>query len=70
MSQTHKRSMIEASTQTGVGFLVSLVLTATVLPLYGFKADFNQYTQITLIFTAASLLRGYVIRRVFNGVNT
>jgi len=51
MSQTHKRSMIEATTQMGVGFLVSLLLTVTVLPLprYGLKADFNQYAEITLI---------------------
>ena len=70
MSQSHKRSMIETATQTGAGFLVSLVLTATVLPLYGFKADLNEYTQITLIFTIASLVRGYCIRRIFNGVIT
>lgn len=59
-------NLIEASINTFVGFLVSILLAYTVLPLYGMEQSLNYSLQITLIFTVASILRNYFIRRAFN----
>lgn len=59
-------SAIEAITSTAVGFLVSLALTFTVLPAFGYAVSAPDAWGITLIYTAASILRAYAIRRAFN----
>jgi len=65
--QTRTYSIIETATSTAIGFLISFVLTLYVLPLWGFKPTMGQAWEITCIFTIASLVRGYVVRRIFNG---
>ena len=65
--QTRKQSFIEANINTFAGFLISLLIAYTVLPLYGMEQSFNYSLQITLIFTIASIARNYLIRRYFNG---
>ena len=45
---------------------VSVALTAVVLPAYGHAVTFSQNLQITAIFTVASILRSYALRRWFN----
>jgi hypothetical protein len=37
-----------------------------VLPAYGHQVSFAENLQITLIFTATSILRAYFVRRYFN----
>jgi hypothetical protein len=58
-------SAIEAVTSTAAGFLVSLALTFTVLPAFGYPVTASHAWGITAIYTAASVLRGYIIRRLF-----
>jgi hypothetical protein len=60
-------SAVEAITGTAVGFAVSWLLTLTVLPLFGYAVTLGHSVGITAIYTAASILRGYAIRRAFNG---
>lgn len=66
MSQTKKQSLIETITQTVVGLAVSICLQAVVYPVMGIPVTLKQNLVITIIFFLASLLRGYVLRRVFN----
>lgn len=66
MSQSKTRSAIEAATSTAIGYLVSLAITAVVLPAYGHAVTFSENVQITLIFTLASVVRSYAVRRWFN----
>ena len=66
MSQTKKQSFIEANTSTFLGFIVSYTLSYTVLPLYGVEQSHSVSFQITLIYTIASIFRGYFVRRYFN----
>lgn len=65
--QTRSMSAIEAGTNTAVGFAVSLVLTFTVLPAFGYAVTAPHAWGITAIYTAASILRSYAVRRTFNG---
>ena len=66
MTQTRRSSLIEAVLSTAIGFAVSVVLTALVMPAYGHDVTFSQNLQITAIFTIASIVRGYLVRRWFN----
>lgn len=65
--QTRRMSAVEATTGTAVGFLVSLALTFTVLPAFGYAVTAPHGLGITAIYTAASVARSYLVRRAFNG---
>ena len=67
--QKKKMSLIETLTSTAIGFIVSLLLVNIVLPFYGFDVKIDQSVTITIIFTIASILRSYWVRRFFNHIN-
>lgn len=64
--QTRSLSAIEATTSTAIGFGVSLALTFTVLPAFGYAVTAPDAWGITAIYTAASIARSYAVRRMFN----
>ena len=64
--QRRSLSALEAIVSTAAGFIISLALTFTVLPAFGYAVTTPHAWGITLIYTAASLLRGYAVRRAFN----
>jgi len=66
MKQTKKQSLIESMTNTGFAFCISLIAAWLIFPLYYPDNSFRDTLEITLIFTAVSILRGYLIRRFFN----
>jgi membrane protein implicated in regulation of membrane protease activity len=66
MSQSRMSSLAETCLSIAIGFLVSLILTAAVLPAYGHAVTLGQNLQITGIFTVASIIRSYLVRRAFN----
>lgn len=68
-NQTKRLSAIETMVSTAVGFLISLLLVNLILPLFGFYPTPRDSVSITLLFTLASLVRGYLIRRLFNYLN-
>lgn len=59
-------SIIETITGVAVGFLVSMILSYIVYPLHGHSFTLAQNVSITVIFTVASIARGYLVRRAFN----
>lgn len=65
--QSRCLSMAEAVASTALGFAVSLALTFTVLPAFGYTVTTRDAWGITVIYTAASIVRSYVVRRLFNG---
>ena len=66
MTQTRLSSLVEAVLNVAIGFWVSVLITAAVLPAYGHAVTWGDNLQITGIFTAASIARSYVVRRWFN----
>lgn len=64
--QTRLSSLIESVLNVAIGFIVSLVITAIVMPAYGHAVTFSENLQITSIFTIASIARSYAVRRWFN----
>jgi hypothetical protein len=64
--QSKLHSVIEAASNTLIGYAINLVVQIIVYPFYGATFTLMQNMQIGLIFLVVSLLRGYVIRRYFN----
>ena len=64
--QRRSMSALESVVGTASGFFISLALTFTVLPAFGYAVSAPDALGITLIYTAASVIRGYVVRRAFN----
>lgn len=51
---------------TAIGFVLSVITSLIVFPLYGLPLSFNTNLHITFWFTLVSIARGYVVRRWFN----
>ena len=64
--QTKKQSMIESLTSTTIGWLIGVILNMLVLPLFDYDVSLTDGVLISIIFTAVSVVRSYVIRRWFN----
>jgi hypothetical protein len=61
-------SATEAAANVLVGYVISLAATAVVLPAFGYAVTVADAVGISLVFTAISLARSYLIRRAFNGL--
>ena len=68
-TQSRSLSALEATVSTATGFLVSLALTFTVLPAFGYAVTAPDAWGITAIYTVASVMRAYAVRRFFNGAS-
>lgn len=66
-NQTRLVSLIESLTNTGVGFIISLITWSMIRwsDHYDIQTTAVEGVEITLIFTVVSIARGYVLRRVF-----
>jgi len=64
--QRRSLSAVESVANVAVGWLVALALTALVLPAFGYRVTAPDALGISAIFTAASLVRSYALRRLFN----
>ena len=66
--QTRTGSAIEAFANICVGFSINFCCNMLFLPLFGFNVTGSQAFGIGLLFTGVSLVRQYVLRRVFNRI--
>lgn len=66
--QSRRGSMIEACLNTGIGMIISLCLQLIVFPLFGIHIPLSSDVAILSIFTVASVIRSYVLRRYFNSL--
>lgn len=67
IGQKALHSMIEAVTGTAVGFAISWALLSFLIsPLFHLRTSGGEDFLITCIFTVASVLRSYGVRRFFN----
>ncbi len=66
MSQTKSQSAVESVANVAIGYVVSLVANATILPLFGFVVSMSDNLAIGAIYTSISIARSYMVRRIFN----
>lgn len=63
--QTRSMSMIEAITNTLVGFVMSILLQLMMTNALSIQMTLDQNIIMSLVFTVASVARGYLVRRMF-----
>lgn len=64
--QKRRHSFLEACIGTAIGYVIAFVLNYGVLRLWDYHPTLTDTFWITNIFTIASVLRGYYVRRLFN----
>jgi len=64
--QSRRGSLIEATANTVIGYLVAVAANIAVLPMFGIQPSVSQSFAIGLVFTVISLVRSYALRRLFN----
>lgn len=65
MKQSRTMSLVEAATNVVVGYVLAIATQIVVFPWFGIEAALGEHLAIGLVFVGVSLLRGYVLRRVF-----
>lgn len=65
MTQSRTMSMIEATTNVVVGYVLAIATQLLVFPIFGLEAALKEHLAIGLAFVTVSLARGYLLRRVF-----
>jgi len=65
MKQSKLMSWIETCLNTGIGFGIAIATQVLVFPLFGYSPPLSTNIKIGLIFTVVSIVRGYVLRRLF-----
>ncbi len=69
--QTRTQSMLEQALNVGSGFVISFAFwSLVVVPVWSLPVGATQNLQITAAFTALSVARGYVWRRIFNRMHS
>jgi hypothetical protein len=58
-------SLAESAANTAAGFILSLVLQISLFSAMSIETTTSQNLVMSIVFTIASLVRGYVMRRVF-----
>jgi len=66
MSQSRKASAVEAITNTLIGYIVAVASQYLIFPFFNIHVNGREHLIIGLCFLVISLLRSYVLRRVFN----
>jgi hypothetical protein len=66
MSQSKFTNLIESATNILIGYWCAVLTQLIVFPVMGINVSFKKNMMIGLVFTLISLLRSYVIRRIFN----
>lgn len=67
MSQSKAMSLLEAVVNTVVGLGVAMVTTAAICKAYGIPMTWENNFIITFWMTVISIVRSYLLRRMFNG---
>jgi hypothetical protein len=68
MRQSRRMSLIEAVANVVVGYAVAVLTQIIVFPLFGLQVSLVDNLVIGVAFTAISLARSFVLRRVFEAI--
>ena len=68
MKQSRLMSLVESIANVAVGYGVAVVTQILIFPVFGLHTTLAQNLKIGLIFTAISIARSYVLRRLFEGI--
>lgn len=66
MSQSRLASIAESLANIAIGYLIAVAAQVAIFPLFGIQVSAGDNFAIAGLFTAVSLVRSYMLRRVFN----
>ncbi len=67
--QSHFDSFLETTANITIGYLVALLSQLLIFPHFGINLPLSSNLLIGGWFTLISFLRGYILRRWFNGLH-
>jgi hypothetical protein len=65
MKQSRRMSLVEAIANVAVGYAIAVLTQILVFPLFGLQVSLSDNLAIGAAFTAISLTRSYMLRRLF-----
>ena len=68
MKQSRLMSMVEAITNVVVGYGVAVMTQILIFPIFGLQTTLGQNFAMGGIFTIVSLIRSFLLRRLFEAV--
>ena len=68
MTQSRAMSFVEAAANVVVGYVLAIATQVVVFPLFGLEAALVDHLAIGLAFLGVSLVRGYLLRRLFERI--
>ena len=68
MRQTRTMSMVEAAANVVVGYVLAIATQIVVFPWFGIETGLPEHLTIGLAFVGVSLVRGYLLRRLFETI--
>ena len=68
--QSRTASLLEATANVLVGYLVAVLAQQLIFPLFGIYTTLAQDSAIAAAFTIVSVARSYLLRRVFERIGT
>lgn len=68
MKQTRTMSLVEAVANVIVGYGVAVVTQILIFPVFGLHTTLAQNLKMGAVFTGISIVRSYVLRRLFERI--
>ena len=68
MKQSPTMSLVEATANVVVGYVLAIATQIVVFPWFGIKTGLAEHLGIGLAFVGVSLVRGYALRRLFEQI--
>jgi len=67
--QTRLQSFIESMINVAIGYGVALASQILIFPFFGIHISLSDNLLIGAFFTVISIVRGYLVRRLFNKIH-
>lgn len=61
-------SLVETTTNVVVGYVLAIATQIVVFPWFGIETGLAEHMTIGLAFVGVSLVRGYILRRLFEAI--
>jgi hypothetical protein len=68
MRQSRLMSFCEAIANVAVGYGVAVLTQIMIFPMFGLHTTLAQNLQMGAVFTVVSIVRSYVLRRIFEAI--
>ena len=68
MKQSRLMSLLEAVANVIVGYGVAVVTQILIFPIFGLHTTLAQNLQMGLLFTGVSIIRSFLLRRLFEAI--